>query len=723
MDRGGLWDDDFAPDHVETTNRADSALRDGLPGYRHEFRITSDGSTHWLSEEVGIQKLSDAEWSLVGVVVDSTKRHEAETAHRASEAQLQQILTRADCLLWQARVVENPAGRLDWNLITPQSILSEKLLSHQPGGGRNLIWTEQDVPEYAEMSDRSTKAVRSGAAGYEQEFRVSRGGRLFWLRENVSITSNGPGRWNLVGVITDISDRRAMQAALAAEKERLSVTLQAMAEGVITVDSHGLVQFMNPVAATLLELEAAQLVGQPLEARLVLQDTRTQETVESPVGRVLRDGTVVDLLPHTAVKSSGNQPHLVEGCCAPVHDAAGAVVGAVLVLRDVTDRLRLEEELERASRLESVGILAGGIAHDFNNILTAIVGNLGLAELDLHTMPGAAACVQDAKSAAMRARDLTQQLLTFAKGGDPVRGTVNLTEIVTDVVNFCLHGSSVKCDFDLAEGLWPVDADKGQLAQVVQNLVINAIQAMPAGGNLRIVGRNQTIAPASHATLSAGAYVRLAVVDTGVGIKPEDLARIFDPYFTTKARGTGLGLATVYSIVRKHQGHIEVESDVGRGTTFQFWVPAARGVVVKPAAPAVKPSVPLQGRLLFMDDEEPIRRMAATILGRLGFAVETASDGVETVKRFAGALGAGRPFDLVVMDLTVPGGMGGAETLAELRKLDPMVKAIVSSGYSSNPVLANYREHGFCGMVAKPYEVNDLLRVLHDVLREKGIGR
>jgi nitrogen-specific signal transduction histidine kinase len=389
----------------------------------------------------------------------------------------------------------------------------------------------------------------------------------------------------------------------------------------------------------------------------------------------------------------------------------------VLVFRDVTEQQRLEQELVRATRLESVGVLAGGIAHDFNNILTAVMGNLALALLDIPDDSPANATLRSAEKAALRARDLTQQLLTFAKGGEPVRAAVQLEAIVREMAAFALHGSQVKAFYDMAPNLWPADADKGQIGRVVQNLVINAVQAMPRGGTLRIMARNDPLDAQSHPGLAPGDYIQIAITDTGEGIKQENLARIFDPYFTTKQTGTGLGLAAVYSIVKKHRGHIDVESQMGHGTTFRLWLPALREELAKldTRTPWDVPDL-LTGRVLFMDDEQIIRDMAAMLLKRFGLTVDCAEDGAEAVAKYQAALAARSRYDLVIMDLTVPGGMGGLAALGRLREIDPSVRAVVSSGYSSDPVLANYRAHGFVAVIAKPYEVNELARILREVL-------
>jgi len=379
---------------------------------------------------------------------------------------------------------------------------------------------------------------------------------------------------------------------------------------------------------------------------------------------------------------------------------------------------RLEAELQRSSRLESLGILAGGIAHDFNNVLTVIMGNLALAKLDSSGLPVVGRWLSAAEQGIMRARDLTLQLLTFAKGGDPVRKAVVLSEIVSEAAEFALHGSKARCEFRFADDLWPADVDQGQIGQVVQNIIINALQAMPDGGIIRITLGNAEVAVGSSPGLAAGRFLKLSIADNGQGINPEHLPRIFDPYFTTKQHGSGLGLATVYSIVNKHLGRIEVRSKLGEGTTFDVWLPAAQ----HPPDPAIPPdSMPVRqhGRVLVMDDEPAIRESATALLERVGLETRAVGDGAAVLREYALAREAGHPFDVVILDLTVPGGMGGRETIEQLRKIDPQVRAIVSSGYSRDPVLAQFRAHGFLGMVPKPYDLHEIVRVVHTVMQGK----
>ena len=387
------------------------------------------------------------------------------------------------------------------------------------------------------------------------------------------------------------------------------------------------------------------------------------------------------------------------------------------IREQMEQRAQLELELQHAARIESLGVLAGGIAHDFNNFLTVVLGNLSLAMLEDSAMAVVGDCLTEAERGARRARDLTQQLLTFAKGGSPVRSVVSLPEVVRESAAFAMHGAMARCEFESASDLWAAEVDKGQIGQVVHNLVLNALQAMPKAGVLRLSLANEQVAHGTTPSLAAGRYVRLTVADEGAGIGPDVLPRILEPYFSTKKQGNGLGLATVYSIVKKHLGHIEVESELGRGTTFHIWLPAAlTGGAEIPGSASAPETVPLQGRALLMDDEASIRRLGQSALQRLGLEATTVSDGGEAVREIAAAHAAGRPYCLVIFDLTVPGGMGGKEALEKVRKIDPTVRAIVSSGYSQNPVMADFRAHGFDAVVPKPYEVGQLTEAVRQVL-------
>jgi len=396
----------------------------------------------------------------------------------------------------------------------------------------------------------------------------------------------------------------------------------------------------------------------------------------------------------------------------------------LLQTEDVTEQRQNEDQLRAAQRMDAIGRLAGGIAHDFNNLLTVVLGNISLALTESKVAEAAGDVLQDAKLGALRARDLTQKLLTFAKGGDPFRTAVQLSDLAKETIIFALHGSNVSSDMSAPPDLWNVDADRTQIGQVIQNLAINAIQAMPTGGEIRVVLENTVIAEKSIGSLAAGKYVLLTVADTGAGIAPELLSKVFDPYFTTKTLGSGLGLATAYSIVKKHLGHIEVQSSIGVGTTFRVWLPAAKGqspastpVPVVPAPASSSP--PFSARVLMMDDEAVIRLLCGKAFVRVGLEVTTTANGIEAVREFSLAWERGRPYQLVIFDLTVPGGMGGKDALAEVRKIDPSIRAIASSGYSNDPVMADYRRFGFDAIVPKPYEIEQMIDAVRHVLAKK----
>ncbi len=387
-----------------------------------------------------------------------------------------------------------------------------------------------------------------------------------------------------------------------------------------------------------------------------------------------------------------------------------------LIRTQIEQQSRLESEVQRAARLESLGVLAGGIAHDFNNLLTVIMGNLSLIKLAPQVMNAEADRVCEIERGAIRARDLTRQLLTFARGGDPLRTSTALPGIIREAMDLVLQGTRVHAEYNFPPDLWSAHVDRDQIAQAVQNMALNAMQAMSSGGVIRVALGNSSGAPIG---LPPGRYVRLTVADSGEGIPPEILPRIFDPYFSTRKSGSGLGLATVYSIIKKHQGRIEVNSHAGHGATFTIWLPAAEvpaTVKPEPVRPVTAPVALIpqsQPRVLLMDDEESIRLLGSTLLSRMGLEPTVVADGASAIREFELARDAGRPFSLLIFDLTIPGGIGGQAAMAAIRQIDARVPAIVSSGYSRDPVMANFQTHGFQAVVAKPYEV----KMLADTIR------
>jgi len=398
-----------------------------------------------------------------------------------------------------------------------------------------------------------------------------------------------------------------------------------------------------------------------------------------------------------------------------MHDRTMEIIGSVVAFHDITEKKKMEEGLLRTSKLESIGVLAGGIAHDFNNILTAIFGSISNAKLLSKKGDKIHGVLVEAEKGYKRAKSLTQQLLTFSKGGAPVKHTASLGDLVIDTVKFGLSGSGVRCEYSIPENLWSTEIDEGQISQVIHNLTINAVHAMPGDGTIEVRVKNNIIQEGSRLQLEKGKYVKLSIRDHGTGILKEHIERIFDPYFTTKQEGIGLGLTTTHSIIRRHEGQIVVESEQGVGTVFHIYLPASE---------AVPPPQTLEqnggtvggGRVILMDDDESIRSSVGALLQFLGYEIALACEGQEAIDLYRAGMEQDRPFDAVIMDLTIPGGIGGKEAIRELLKIDPDVKAIVSSGYSNDPVMAEYRRYGFKGVVVKPYNVEILNSTLSSII-------
>ncbi len=518
------------------------------------------------------------------------------------------------------------------------------------------------------------------------------------------------------GIARNITDRKRAQYALALEKERLAVTLDSIAEAVIATDTDGGIITMNRVAEDLTGIPSRNIIGRPISELLMSVDSDSSTLIDFNLDRMRSSGDRVDAGIQRMVFRKDARERYFASSAAPIRSEEKAIVGYVIVLRDVTDDIIIQDEILKVKKLESMGVLAGGIAHDFNNILTAILGNISLARLNLPSDPGMASDIlADAEKAVVEAEGLTRQLLTFSRGGAPVKTVSTVEDIIKDSARFVLRGSRVRVRFDFLEGLRPVNIDKGQFSQVIQNLVINADQAMPDGGEIVIRARNIGPDEAEAAGLLPTRCVEISVVDTGQGIEPQNITKIFDPYFTTKKNGTGLGLASSYSIIKKHSGAITVESDPGKGSRFRIFLPCHEGhiqAVEKNGKRLYRGS----GRILVMDDDSIVRGTLCKMLEHLGFSTMPASDGEEAVELYRAARDAGMPFLLAILDLTIPGGMGGKETMAMLRDIDPGVLGLVSSGYSNDDVMANCTAYGFRGVIAKPYTLEDLSSKMSDIL-------
>jgi PAS domain S-box-containing protein len=517
----------------------------------------------------------------------------------------------------------------------------------------------------------------------------------------------------------EINNRKSVEQALFEEKERLAVTLSSIGDGVIATDTEGRVVLINRIAERLTGWSHAEAVGKFIEEVFFIVNVENGERKENPVNKAINANNVVGLESGTVLITKGREGcRYVSASSSPIRDRDGIIIGVVLVFRDITELKKLEEELLKVQKLESIGVLAGGVAHDFNNLLTSIMGNISLSSLPDISDEKVKQRLFQALKACHKAKDLSTQLLTFSRGGALENRTVtSLEKVIRETANFTMSGSDIDFNFMVEDKLWSVEIDEGQISQVISNMLINAAQAMTNEGKITIRIENTDARKEKGVPLDEGKYVKTTIADEGIGIPKEYLSRIFDPYFTTKQSGSGLGLSTSYSIIKNHGGYITVESELHVGTKFVIYLPA-KGHAVSAEAKPEQPIKKGRGRVLIMDDKIEVREAAGEMLQHIGYEVEFAKDGSEALKLYKRAKMEGVPFDTVIMDLTVPGGMGGKEAIEKLLVFDPGVKAIVSSGYSSDPILEKYKKYGFKGVLPKPYEMGKLSDVLYGVLAE-----
>ncbi|MEW5818215.1 MAG: PAS domain S-box protein, partial [Spirochaetota bacterium] len=660
----------------------------------YRYRTKSGSYINILTNAAPIFNPEGKAVAALGIARDITELKRIEEALRESEAKYSLVVEKAkDAIViiqdeWYKFANQHTADVLGYPL--------EELVGKS-------IWKT--------VAPESEEIVRSAISGkqlppvYEIKLK-SKDGRIIDAEVSGTII-NYQGRPALMSIGRDITERKRMEDALLKAEQRYHVLVDNASDAILLADTQGNLLDANKKAEELWGYEKEELL-------------RMNVAQIHPRGEIERAFSVFnDIRARGSGYLSDSFALRKDGRTVPV-DVNGSVIeyrGEKILLgifRDMTEHKKLEEETQKMQKLESLGILAGGIAHDFNNLLAAIIGNLSLLETSPLGEGDMAEEIELAKAASWQARGLTQQLLTFAKGGAPVKKIVSVAGLLTTTVNFSLSGSKVKGELSLPEDLWRVEADEGQITQVINNMLINASQAMPHGGTVRITAENMLMETDgdNNLPLKRGRYVRVSIQDQGVGIPKEYLQKIFDPYFTTKQDGTGLGLAISYSIIKKHNGHIRVESQPGEGTTFHIYLPAFKKEIF-----AVKKVVevklhPGREKILVMDDRQSVRHMLEDMLIDLGYEVESAGEGSEAVSLYKRAKESGQGFDAVILDLTVPGGMGGKETIEELREIDPEVKAIVSSGYSTDPILSDYQCYGFRGAIAKPFEIKALSQVV-----------
>jgi two-component system cell cycle sensor histidine kinase/response regulator CckA len=539
---------------------------------------------------------------------------------------------------------------------------------------------------------------------------IHKNGHPVWTRVTTSLAKNllKPYR---ISIIEDITERKQTEEALKKSEEKYRDLVENINDVIFEIDENQRISYISPTSEATIGLPPSDLIGRSMMDFLFPED-------RSLAGESFQKNSSGQALPiEVRLVNQFEEIRWVRVSSRPI-TKMGRVLGFRGILTDLTEEKRRDEERMIMSKLESTGILAGGIAHDFNNLLTVILGNLELAKISPGITKTLGTYLENAEKAVTSARTLTQQFITFAKGDAPVKRLITLTGLLKEQARYTLRGSPVGYKCTISPDLWSTDVDENQIGQVLRNIILNAREAMPQGGKILIGAINWVVDASSDLPLPEGNYVRVTIADRGSGISEEVLPKIFDPYFSTRQRGDqkgmGLGLTICHSVIQKHGGAITVSSKTGEGTIFHVYLPALPLRINE--RPALPQGLPGMGRILVMDDEEMMLNLVGEILSHLGYEIQPVEDGEKALACFREAQDQGNPFDAVILDLIVSGGMGGKETIEELLKIDPSVKAIVSSGYSNDPVMVEYDRYGFKGALAKPYGINDLRDILSNVI-------
>jgi two-component system cell cycle sensor histidine kinase/response regulator CckA len=694
------------PDDKPLLRKAiDETLRNKTP-YGIDYRfVLKNGTTRVVHAQAEL--IADAAGDFVvlsGTGQDVTERKRQEQALAESEADYRNLFDSSTDGIF---IID-----LDGNFVDANRTAYERLgYTREEFLALNI--SKLDHPSFAAAVPERLRQVREFGAAVFDSGHLRKDGSVMPVEVNSRLLEY-KGKQVLFSVIRDITERKQAEERLLRSEQFVRSILDTVDEGFLVIDRDFRILTVNKAYCDQVGSCDEEVTGRHCyEVSHRRSRPCYEEGEECAVRRVFATGQ-----PHAALHKHvdrDGQLLFVETKGYPITNASGKVMSVIETINNITEKHLLEEERLRAQKLESIGTLAGGIAHDFNNLLQGIFGYISMAKISLDQREKSLAMLEQAENALHQSVSLTTQLLTFSKGGKPVRKRISLLPVIENAAKFAVSGSRSGYRLDVEPGLWQVNGDGGQLAQVIQNIVLNADQAMPEGGTIVITGRNVLKPAKEHPQIPKGNYIKISVQDSGIGIPGEYLEKIFDPYFTTKEKGSGLGLATSYSIVNNHDGIIDVVSEPGRGTTFSIYLPAAEAELeTEETAPV--PSSVRKGRVLVMDDEELVLGLAEELVKALGHEVELARNGAAAVEKYRAAMDSGRPFDIVILDLTIRGGMGGRDVIERLRVIDPGVVAIVSSGYSDDAVMANYHKYGFRARLTKPYKIQDLRDVLNALL-------
>jgi two-component system, cell cycle sensor histidine kinase and response regulator CckA len=672
---------------------------------QEEKYLAPDGKVHWASYTKVPRYDKDGNViGIIGISRDITNLKRAEEELRREEELLSNTLeSMEDGIL----VMDKDFHFTYWNNSMERITGIQK---NKAINSKKVPWEIFPNLKYAKVDGMMKKAMEGEVVKRDKiPYELKDGTRIFTSEMYLPLKNPDGYIYGIVGVVKEITKEIETEETLKESEEKYRILVENSREGICIFRVNKFL-FVNNHLCHITGYSKEELYGMEVW-EIIDEDDRN--IVKEMERRREKGEEMPDVYEANIITKRGDLRFCEFSIRQITYQGIESSMG---IIRDITEYKDMEKEREKADRLESLGVLAGGIAHDFNNFLTGILGNISLAKLHLDPKDDAYDILQESESAAQSARSLTQQLLTFSKGGSPVKVNTNVEDLIRNSANFVLSGSNVRCDLEFPENLWDIKADKGQLSQVFNNLILNADQAMPEGGHITIRAKNLMIEEDAALPLKKDKHVMIEVQDRGIGIPEEVLSKIFDPFFTTKQKGSGLGLSTVFSIIKRHEGYVTVKSELEKGTSFLVYLPAVDKEKAKAEETKIIPKG--KGKILIMDDKSFVRNAAIKALTMFGYEVKGASNGEEALSMYKKAMSKDKPFELIILDLTIPGGMGGEDTLKGLRKINPDVKAIVSSGYSDNPVMSEFKKHGFNAMVRKPYQYEELCEIVRKVLKE-----